>query len=693
MVANVYPSRAAERVVFREQFRNPADVVRNGGTLVGSPEVKDGVVLDGATQYVSFLESFAFGTTEHSIVLEFIPTVAHDSATMYLIDSGPSDRYRVYLAAGALYVGYSDTIIASISEPTISGLWVIGEVNRLVISTTSGDTDVFFSGTSVLSGGATAWDPVQSEALYLGATRSGTSHLTGTIKSFSTHARRLTQADVTAMEEGRLWSYMNRASVALDMAEATAKAGTVRGTVEALVDGDMEAVGTAAWTPSGDAVLSKDTVNPHGGLQSLRIVYGSASSPRATQTTLTAGKRYRARGWIRCDSGVTANVYVGGVSVFDTTSSGWVYFDVTGVALSISFYLRLTVGSVGTGANFDDVSVVETDELLDDSDMEATGVGDWTAGASATLTKESADPYEGSQCLRVAYNGVNNPFATGSITLVVGATYRVTGWIRSDGTSLPRIQNDSLVVFEGTTSVDWQAVDVTFVATHATRLWLRCLIAVAGYGEYDQIHVRPVLSRTLDKSANGHVCLLGDGVTAADKPSFLNPGFEFDGANQYMQIIQAAGVYGSAVGFTTAAAFRPDFFPGDGVNHYLYDSTSGARYYALKQSTGTLLIIAGNTTIASIAQATYEPHWRVDGRNVLVVSGVPGNTNAWLNSHQILTNDSSPWTPMSPTEVFIGSRFGGVTMFGGRYDGFYVWQEALSPLQADDLTIALGVNV
>src|SRR5690554_644976 len=49
-----------------------------------------------------------------------------------------------------------------------------------------------------------------------------------------------------------------------------------------IVDGDMEAADTAAWSPSASALLTKSTDNPHGGEQALRITRQDTQNAGAT---------------------------------------------------------------------------------------------------------------------------------------------------------------------------------------------------------------------------------------------------------------------------------------------------------------------------------------------------------------------------------------------------------------------------
>ncbi len=136
------------------------------------------------------------------------------------------------------------------------------------------------------------------------------------------------------------------------------------------------------------------------------------------------------------------------------------------------------------------------DELLTDGDMEASGVGDWIAGSSAILTKETTDPVNGVQNLRIAYNGVANYFAYQSGIVTTNKTYRIRGWGRGDGTFVPSIQDPSgggavTPLWTGTSSNSWQEFDFTYVSQGAL-LYFRSLAANGGYIEFDELSVKEV---------------------------------------------------------------------------------------------------------------------------------------------------------------------------------------------------------
>jgi len=131
-------------------------------------------------------------------------------------------------------------------------------------------------------------------------------------------------------------------------------------------------------------------------------------------------------------------------------------------------------------------------ELVVDGNMETAGTAAWTAGASATLTKEDNRVLGGEQVLRVARNGVDYPYAKQNI-LTIGKEYRATGWARGDGTCSPGITTESSYVklWQGSTSTTWQPFDVTFTST-GTGFRCQNFTTVAGWAEFDNVTVTEV---------------------------------------------------------------------------------------------------------------------------------------------------------------------------------------------------------
>ena len=131
--------------------------------------------------------------------------------------------------------------------------------------------------------------------------------------------------------------------------------------------------------------------------------------------------------------------------------------------------------------------------ILADGNMETAGIGDWGSLISAVLSKQTSSPHSGTNWLKVLNVGGGNGASYQEI-MIIGKTYRVTGWARGDGgNGIPNIFQGSLR-WIGTNSSDWQWFDETFTASSNDRLYFQ--IAHDGIGVYvgwDDIRVEEVL--------------------------------------------------------------------------------------------------------------------------------------------------------------------------------------------------------
>jgi hypothetical protein len=85
----------------------------------------------------------------------------------------------------------------------------------------------------------------------------------------------------------------------------------------------------------------------------------------------------------------------------------------------------------------------------------------WVPGNNATLANPSVN------LLRIARSITNNPRAQ-QTSLTVGVRYWLVAEARSDGFATPRAFEGSNVLFDGTTSTNWQSVSVEFVTSNTT---------------------------------------------------------------------------------------------------------------------------------------------------------------------------------------------------------------------------------
>ncbi len=207
--------------IFYEDFSSRESIARNNGTLTGTPIVRDGLILNGSTDYVTYqIPSTLFSHPQISFVVEFIPDFNWDVDAYVNIFSSSGDDYYILKRQNAdgntLQFVSGGVSIANISSATYSGYWGQGERNTIVVSFESGDTNVWLNGFQIVTNDGSAYSPTSMGALVIGASVAGLYKFDGTIKSFSIHNRLFTQEDVSALQNNSLYNYQNKASVWLD---------------------------------------------------------------------------------------------------------------------------------------------------------------------------------------------------------------------------------------------------------------------------------------------------------------------------------------------------------------------------------------------------------------------------------------------------------------------------------------------
>jgi hypothetical protein len=129
--------------------------------------------------------------------------------------------------------------------------------------------------------------------------------------------------------------------------------------VQLVTDGDMEAVGTAAWPGSVNVTVIKDVTTPHTGTQCLRVTLDTPPFGLALQVlAVTTGDRFRITGWGAGDGAVGRPRIVLGSAVWQgTNSTNWQYFDLIGdIAFDPTLYLQNWEVAAGY-CRFDDIRV------------------------------------------------------------------------------------------------------------------------------------------------------------------------------------------------------------------------------------------------------------------------------------------------------------------------------------------------
>jgi len=170
-------------------------------------------------------------------------------------------------------------------------------------------------------------------------------------------------------------------------------------------------------------------------------------------------------------------------------------------------------------------------------------------------------------------------------------------------------------------------------------------------------------------------------------PTF-NKGVVLDGTGDLVSYNNVVGKFDHTA-LSIVIRFIPDFVYNENVQRTLLDTTNGARYRIVKQNnaaSNVLSVVLGGTTIADIPSATYAAYWNVGEENVLVITSVTTDTSVWLNGIQILTDDNTAWTPLNPTEMYIGAKYDSSGLFDGEFLEVKVFSVQLTDAEAEGIS-------
>lgn len=190
-------------------------------------------------------------------------------------------------------------------------------------------------------------------------------------------------------------------------------------------------------------------------------------------TVAVTGKAYELTYTISDYSSGTLTPYLANANATVRSSNGTFTQVLIAATTSATLIFRASAGFIGS---IDNISIRQLNipsssqlpsNLITDGDMETSGVGLWVVGNAATLTKQTTNPHGGSQVLRVARNGTNNPQAQKNGVLTADKVYRISGYMRSDGSATPLVAINAGTNISGTTSTDWQPFDFIGVAPAA----------------------------------------------------------------------------------------------------------------------------------------------------------------------------------------------------------------------------------
>ncbi|HSX48930.1 MAG TPA: SH3 domain-containing protein [Candidatus Saccharimonadales bacterium] len=374
-----------------------------------------------------------------------------------------------------------------------------------------------------------------------------------------------------------------------------------------LTDGDMEAVGTSAWTVVNSATLSKQTGTPHGGTQVLRVAStGTINSAARQSGILTVGQVYRIYGYVRSDGTATPRVSNSAVIFTGTTSTAWQPFDAVFVAGATSVDLGNGVANSGNYVEFDDVTVsldnyIRPGEISVDGGFEtwtnSTTPTNWipTVVGSSTVNQETSIVHGGSNAVRLTGDSSNNFVSVAQTSVTTGKTYNITYWARAD------VSSGVSLAIEHVASANYQVQKLTDV-----------------YTQYSFTFVALDTTIGFKRNANTSHSIYVDDVSITEIDPLVGS-IPITNLNGDPNIIRPTTSSASGGHLTNAYSFDGS---NDVVNIYSSDLNS-----AFNPSEGTLVTWANYTGTINDGSTRYLVNIQADGNNFVYLE--KGTTGAF----------------------------------------------------------------
>jgi len=218
ILKNGVPAERQRGLIFCEKFENAGEVQRNGGVVTGTPEINNGAVLNGITDFVTSDLPFIV-KDEITFMVKFTPDFAKDEGVArYIMDTEPTARYYMYRQSNGKLAFLINNSYNTVLYDDYKDYWVDFGVN--VIAITAGFTKiyVYLNGILILDIPAVSLSP-PSWATW-GARNNGVTFFKGTIHSAVVFLKQLTPEEILDYYNESVFNYEKDAVLNLPMGVA-----------------------------------------------------------------------------------------------------------------------------------------------------------------------------------------------------------------------------------------------------------------------------------------------------------------------------------------------------------------------------------------------------------------------------------------------------------------------------------------
>lgn len=375
---------AASDVVFAEHFDSRGQVMRNGGTITGTPTIKNGIATlsEECISYPS-LSSVGFNTDDgFTTAFWFKGPKNQDGYLVATVNSTWLTGWGLYLATaypGILFLYYGLGGVATLVQTDSSFVDSDSWIHICVVYENNGSVSFYKNGSLYVTSGII---PIttSNNPFVIGNRNGGTTahRIEGQFKKEVIVSNRpYTAQEVSDIHTSQTFNFLDKAEIILPMQHKigggasnssgfyTPNIGTanlISTPGELVTDSDMSLGDTSAWTAFNNANLSKV-----GGY--LRIQRDGTNNPQARQTvgSVVADRIYRVQARFRSDGSAIPYVYFGGAAGVNlihtgTNSTSDQEIDFIVGATTDGTLILMALTSTGTEyVEFGSVSVTEVD--------------------------------------------------------------------------------------------------------------------------------------------------------------------------------------------------------------------------------------------------------------------------------------------------------------------------------------------
>jgi len=258
------PAERARGVTWADDFRSQDSCEDNGGTVIGAPtfSITEGVTLDGTNDAIQYdFLGHELNSDPLTILITFYPDNAYDedAERWFFSDDGNDYSLRKQNNAGSdvLSLRLGGTAIGDIAAATYGSYWSQGGRNQILISSTSGDTDVYLNNVLVMDSDATAWTPAEETIFNVGASSAPDDEFDGRISKFKIFHAKLTADEAEDYWTHSTFDYLDGATAVYQMRTEDHDAGNHQ-TLDSTGNGNHLTLGDGAGTGEPTKITSKD---------------------------------------------------------------------------------------------------------------------------------------------------------------------------------------------------------------------------------------------------------------------------------------------------------------------------------------------------------------------------------------------------------------------------------------------------